>query len=558
MDNNFPFNHFLDFDNAKHIETGDALFLQDGKSADQINTNAVTTEVINNNKLNGASEASEINEISKINELSEKIISSLQEVLSPQKYHSYFHQKFKIINLSDTEIEFCVNTNFVKKTIENNYLSVLNESIKNIFNKNLSIKITTQNQGHKKNPSFQPTIPSPLPSPTNNDNDIDKSTSATATSKITSAKDARFKIDLYQSKEDILSKVNSVVLNHLDNSEYKHDLSNKKTFDNFVVGSSNNMAYTSALSASKNPGKAYPTLYIHSGSGLGKTHLLHAVVNNIKDLFPALKIHFITARDFMSEMCDAMATKKIFEFRKRYTEQIDVLVVDDVHELKNKQGTQNELFHVFNELHNKHKQLVFTADRPPNEIDGIDDRIKTRLSWGLIVDIQRPDIETRIAILKKKAMDEDIFLSDDVLFYISNTIKDNIRELEGALIRLGAYSSLMQVDVDLEMAKEQLSANLKRDPDNMTIDRIIYAVSRYFKITSADIKSKSRNKNITLPRHIAMYLSNKLLNVTFREIGINFSNRDHTSVIHAVDKIKANLKSDKDLMQTLITIEKTI
>ncbi|MBF0301347.1 MAG: chromosomal replication initiator protein DnaA [Oligoflexia bacterium] len=566
MDNNFPFAHFLDFNGAKQFDKDSASLLSEANNDIPLTTDFLNLEkpLVSNSNINPEPilptmlvASNSIQNTTDLNEINRKILLSLKDLVSPPKYHSYFHEKIKLTDIGESSAEFLVNTNFIKKTIENNYLSALNETLRIIFNRNFNIKITASDSSNNKKASNNNQIQTePLliyeSSSAKEEENKDQSP------KITSVKDARFTIDLYQTKKDLLSKVDSVVLNHLDNSEYGKNANHKKTFENFVVGSSNNMAYTSTITASKNPGKAYPTLYLHSGSGLGKTHLLHAIINNIQDLFPELKTHLITARDFMREMCDAMATKKISNFRKKYTEQIDVLIVDDVHELKNKQGTQNELFHVLNELHGKYKQLVFSADRPPNEIDGIDDRIKARLSWGLIVDLQKPDVETRVAILKKKAMDEDIFLSDDVIFFIANTIKDNIRELEGALIRLGAYSSIMQMDIDLEMAREQLSPNIKRNPETVTIDKIIYSVSRYFKITSADIKSKSRNKNITLPRHIAMYLSNKHLDVTFKEIGLQFSNRDHTSVIHAVEKIKENLKVDKDLMQTVVTIEKTL
>ncbi len=259
----------------------------------------------------------------------------------------------------------------------------------------------------------------------------------------------------------------------------------------------------------------------------------------------------------MTEMIDYIAEKKIAEFRKKYSEKIDVLIIDDIHELKNKAGTQNEFFHVFNELHAKGKQLIFTSDKHPKEIDGLEERIKTRLSWGLVLDIQAPDIETRIAILKKKALEEDIFLPDDVLTFIASSVKNNIRELEGSLIRLGAYSSVFKVDIDLEIAKDQLK--LTEDTakiEGYTIESVSKIVSHYFKVPLVDLRSKVRLKEITDPRHIAMYLSYKICGATLIEIGNYFGKRDHTSVMHAIEKVKQSIKTDPQASQIIVDLEK--
>ena len=372
-----------------------------------------------------------------------------------------------------------------------------------------------------------------------------------------SAKDASFTIDLIPTKEDKLSSVHSKAMNYPNSQHFKFAVDPKKTFESFVVGPSNNMAYASTQAVAKNPGKVYPCLYLHSNSGLGKTHLLHSVANKVKEIHPTLIICITTTRDFMTEMVDAVANKNISAFRKKYSENIDILMIDDVHELKNRQGTQNEFFHVFNELHNKGKQLIFTSDKHPKDIDGIEERIKTRLTWGLVLDIQPPDLETRIAILKNKAAKEDIYLPQDVINLIATRIRSNIRELEGSLIRLSAYSSVFDIDIDIDIAKEQLSFTDNGEQDIMTIEAIAKATSQHFKVPLADIKSKSRLKTVTQARHAAMFLSYTLIKPTptYMEIGKFFGGRDHTSVLHAVEKIRRTSKTSNQLSQNLLEIE---
>jgi chromosomal replication initiator protein len=333
-----------------------------------------------------------------------------------------------------------------------------------------------------------------------------------------------------------------------------------KTFENFIIGPTNNMAQAAAKAVAQTPGKngKYPSLYIHSNSGLGKTHLLHAVANEINERYSDLNICLITARDFMDEMIELMKKNKINEFVKKYTEKIDVLMIDDIHELKNKEGTQDQFFHVFNEMHNKGKQLIFTSDKRPKEIDGISERIKTRLQWGLVVDIQPPDLETRIAILRRKMESIDLYVTEDVLTLIASKIKTNIRELEGSLVKLKAVSELMNVEIEIDLVKDQLMFNTDNDDKEITIEHITKSVSQYFKIPLVDLKSKSRNKDITKARHIAMYLSRMVANSKQQEIGEYFGGRDHTSVIHAVEKIKERIKIENTLAKDINSIESNL
>ena len=369
-----------------------------------------------------------------------------------------------------------------------------------------------------------------------------------------------FTLDLNPTKEDLITSVESKYINHMEQSYDKSNIDPSKTFTNFIVGHSNQLAVASAIAVARNPGKSgkYPSLYIHSNSGLGKTHLLNAVANGINEQFPHLRICLITARNFLKEMVEYIKDNNIEQFQKKYSEKVDVLMIDDIHELKDKKGTQDEFFHIFNELYNKGKQLIFTSDKAPSEINGIPERIKTRLQWGLVIDIQKPDIETRIAILKKKAYALDLFLSDDILTSIATSIKSNIRELEGSLIKLSAFSDVMKMDIDMEMVKDLLKLNDYQEAKVISLEDIAKITSTHYRIPVADLKSKARSKEITKARHIAMYLSRKIMHATQQEIGNYFGGRDHTSVIHGVNKITAQLKIDISLSKDIIQIESNL
>jgi chromosomal replication initiator protein len=261
----------------------------------------------------------------------------------------------------------------------------------------------------------------------------------------------------------------------------------------------------------------------------------------------------------MNEMIQAMQGQKFSEFRQKYVEKTDVLIIDDIHELKNRTGTQDQFFHIFNELMERGKQLVFTSDKPPKEIDGIEDRIRTRLSSALPVEVQQPDLETRIAILKKKAIEKDIYLSDDVVNLIARCVKSNIRELEGCLIKLGAVTSILKVDIDLEVAKEHLNLNEElENQKHITIESISKTVCNYFKIPLGDLRGKSKTKEVALPRQVSMYLINKLIKPTLKDNGQYFGGRDHSTVLHAINTIKERIKIESLLAQQVLDIEKQL
>ena len=358
------------------------------------------------------------------------------------------------------------------------------------------------------------------------------------------AKDVTFNLNLSPSSSLPLKKGGSLGI----------QADGTKTFFQFVSGPSNNMALASAQTVAFNPGRKgkYPCLYFYGGSGLGKTHLLHAIANSIREQHPEMVYCLTTTRHFMKEMVDAIKKKALDEFQKKYSQNIDVLMIDDIHELKNKHSTQNEFFHIFNELHNSGKQLVFTSDTPPQEIEGLAEKIKTRLQWGLLVDIQQPNFETRLSILKKKANQLDLYLPNDTLELLAGAIKANIRELEGALIRLSAFTDVMKLEVDTEVARDLLGLDkVKEKEKKFSLKEIANFVASKYNLTTADLLSRSRNKDLIKARHMAMYLSRKLLDSTHQEIADFYSRRNYSTVVHAIKTISEKMKMDSQFKDTV-------
>jgi chromosomal replication initiator protein len=463
------------------------------------------------------------------------LLESLKNQLTPEKYNAYFTGVFQLSNITMDSIVFNVANPLIKTMIMSHCLNDVKAAIQGLLGKEYDVIInissaTTESSSVEEDKTDAPKTPGK----------------------------ASFTLNLSPTKEDKLSKVQSQYIQHMSDSGMNID--STKTFDNFIVGPSNNLANAAALAITKTPGDKgkYPSLYMHSNSGLGKTHLLYAVANGIKDNFPQYIVYLTTARDFMKEYIESVRNRTVDAFQEKYTKKIDVLMIDDIHELKNKTGTQDELFHVFNELYTNGKQLIFTSDKAPEEIDGIEERIRTRLQWGLVVDIQKPDLETRIAILKRKAFELDLYLQDDILTLIAHSIKTNIRELEGSLVKLAAYADVMNVEVDTEMVKDILGLSSEDIERKITLDIVAKATSAHFKIPVPDLKSKARTKDIVNARFIAMYLSRKIVNATQEEIGRFYGGRDHSSVVHAERTIKDKMNSDVSLSRDLITIENSL
>ncbi len=331
-------------------------------------------------------------------------------------------------------------------------------------------------------------------------------------------------------------------------------LNPKYTFEGFVVGSSNRFAHAATLAIAEAPAKAYNPLFIYGGVGLGKTHLMQAACHYISDMHRNLKLFYTTSESFTNELINGIQTRTTQKFREKYR-NVDVLLIDDIHFIAGKESTQEEFFHTFNALYDGHKQIVLSSDRPPKTIPGLEERLVSRFEWGLVTDVQLPDFETRIAILKKKAERNGSKLPDDILYFIAEKIKTNIRELEGALIKLIAYSALENKKVTLELAKEILKDAGSEDSKKITLELIQKKVADYFDIKPSDMKTKKRTRQVAYPRHIAMYLAREMTGLTLPDIGGHFGGRDHSTVIHACSKVDADLKKNqnvKNLIQKLM------
>lgn len=333
-------------------------------------------------------------------------------------------------------------------------------------------------------------------------------------------------------------------------------LNAKYTFDTFVIGAGNRFAHAASLAAAEAPAKAYNPLFIYGGVGLGKTHLMHAIGHYVIAHNPTAKVVYLTSEKFTNEFINSIQYNKAVEFRNKYR-NIDVLLIDDIQFLAGKEQTQEEFFHTFNTLHESSKQIIISSDRPPKEIPTLEDRLRSRFEWGLITDIQPPDLETRIAILRKKAKAEGFEISNEAMIYIANQIYNNIRELEGALIRVVAYSSLTNQDITVDLAAEALKDILpSKQPKVVTIHDIQKIVSAHYGLRVEDLKSKRRTKQVAFPRQVAMYLSRELTDCSLPKIGEEFGGRDHTTVIHAYDKISSLLTDDDELSKTIEQLTK--
>jgi len=335
------------------------------------------------------------------------------------------------------------------------------------------------------------------------------------------------------------------------------NLDQNYTFDNFVKGDSNQFAVATCLSAAENPGKSYNPLFLYGSSGLGKTHLLHAVGNMVLEYNPNAVVTYISSERFMNEMIYCIRHNKMWDFRQKYR-NCDVFLVDDIQFIAGKKSTQEEFFHTFNTLYAAKKQIVITSDLFPKDIPDIEDRLRNRFQWGLIADIQPPSIEHRIAILMTKAEKLKINLSHDVAEYIAKHAKRNVRILEGALHRINAFAKLQGERITIDLAVRTFKDVLGEAPKRLTIETIQKTVADHFKLRVADLKSKKRQRAVAFPRQIAMYLSRKLTNSSFPEIGDKFGGKDHTTVMHNVKKIKTNLTKDLDLKAHVETLERSL
>jgi len=331
-------------------------------------------------------------------------------------------------------------------------------------------------------------------------------------------------------------------------------LNPKYTFEKFVVGTSNQFAHAAALGAADSPGKSYNPLFLYGGTGLGKTHLMHAVGHSIKERNKHLRVAYVTSEKFMNELINAIRYDSTDAFRDKYR-SIDVLLMDDVQFFAGKERTQEEFFHTFNTLHNNQKQIVISSDCPPREIPTLEERLHSRFEWGLIADIEPPDLETKIAILKRKADMDGIDLTDDIAIFIASKIKSNVRELEGSLLRLVAIASLRGVPISKMVAQEAMKNIIDSErAEGLTMERISRAVAAHYQMSVDEMKSKSNSRAIAMPRQVAMYLCKRLTRHSYPEIGREFGGKHHTTVMHSFDKIDNLTKTDRVFHNTISSL----
>lgn len=335
-------------------------------------------------------------------------------------------------------------------------------------------------------------------------------------------------------------------------------LNPKYTFESFVVGNANRFAHAAALAVAETPAEAYNPLFIYGGVGLGKTHLMQAIGNFIHRADPEKKILYMTSENFTNELISAIQMKKTYEFREKIR-RVDVLMVDDIQFIAGRESTQQEFFNTFNELHNDNKQIILTSDKPPKDIQRLEERLCSRFEWGLVADIQRPDVDTRVAILREKTMQENIQVPDDVLQLIAGKIDSNIRELEGCLTRLVAYSTLVKEPITVELCEQALKEIFdQRRQKQITSELIMQTVTDYYGLSAAELVGATRKREITVPRQIAMYLTRELTGMSLPQIGVVFGGRDHTTVLHSCKTVEANMQENKDIRAVVEDIKQMV
>lgn len=417
------------------------------------------------------------------------------------------------LSMNEDTFEIGVEKLFIKEWIESRYSSEIEQTLSTLTGKHLSLVVT--NMDAEKNNSTQPYQPEV----------VTEQPLASKPTKTIAAQDA------------VKSSTESIESN----------LISKYLFENFVIGNSNRFAHAAALAVADSPAKVYNPLFLYGDVGLGKTHLMHAIGNRIKQRHPEMKVLYISSETFTNEMIFSIQKNSMEAFRNKYR-NIDCLLIDDIQFLRKKESTQEEFFHTFNALHDANKQIIISSDRKPKEIETLESRLRSRFEWGLTADVQAPDLETRMAILREKADREDIVIPNDVILFIATAIENNIREIEGAFTRVSAYASFNGGSINLEEAKKALSElNNENNNKHVSIEEIQKVVANFYKIKKEDFLAKKRTRNVAYPRQIAMYICRDITDYSLPRIGELFGGRDHTTVIHACEKINKERKEDAEL-----------
>jgi chromosomal replication initiator protein len=502
------------------------------------------------------------------NDFSEQFLNNLKEEIGAQNFNLWFSPSN--INIKDNTIIFSVPNKFYKDIIIESYKEIILNLWKKYSNDELNISFNINEE--IKNSVVETKISGLddfFPSDKSKKNKIDNENINNFNNDI--ADKYKYKKDNYTDNESNSTnetysnntngnkekKTDVSQLNQLKNIK-KHylNLNTKYTFENFVIGSGNQFAHAACFAVANLPGHTYNPMFIYSDVGLGKTHLLNAIGNKIiKE--KQLNVFLVSSEQFTNEMISSIRDDKMVDFRNKYR-NVDVLLIDDIQFIAGKERTQEEFFYTFNALYENQKQIVVSSDKIPRNIVSLEERLRSRFEWGLIADIQPPDFETRVAILKKKAFLNEIDMSDEIIYFIASKISNNIRELEGALIKVAAFSSFTGKKITLDLSREALSNLIKEEEKPMTAEIIIKTVCNFFNIKIPEIKSNKKLKEFVLPRQIAMYIIRTNTDLSFPEIGDKFGGKDHSSVIYAVDKIKKNLSKDKELEKTIQNIIKII
>lgn len=431
-----------------------------------------------------------------------RVLDLLKTELTEISYNTWI-RTIEPLSVNSTTIELGVPTDFNKGILESRYISLISNTIRQVTSRDYSVIVSIPSQESSKKRS--------------------------------------------QSNDAVYSE-----------DSFNSILNPKYTFDTFVIGNGNRLAHAASVAVSEAPAQAYNPLFLYGGVGLGKTHLMHAIGHYILNQNPASKVLYVSSEKFTNELINAIKDDRNEEFRSKYR-NIDVLLIDDIQFIGGKERTQEEFFHTFNALYEANKQIIISSDRPPKEITTLEDRLRSRFEWGLAADIQSPDLETRIAILKKKAQMENLFIPNDVLVFIADKVISNIRELEGALNRVIAYSMLTETEISVDLCTEALK-ELILNANTRIIDttHIIESVSRYFDLRPEEFLSQKRNRNISYPRQIAMYLCRDILGISLPKIGDEFGGRDHTTVIHAIQKIVDEMASNMETKRTVEELKRNI
>jgi chromosomal replication initiator protein len=435
----------------------------------------------------------------------------LEQVLTPQTYRTWI-KPIKFIDSDESSFILAVPTEFHKQEIKQRYISLIRDVVSGLTNDTIEVELNVTNSDTEpeKDPELLP----------------EKKTEFSAPERV---KNATFTTSL--------------------NSRY--------TFDTFVCGSSNEFAHAASQAVADAPAHKYNPLFIYGGTGLGKTHLMVAIGNQILSRNPDAKICYYTSETFMNEMINCIRHKKMEDFRSKFR-KTDLLLIDDIQFMAGREATEVEFFHTFNALYESHKQIVITSDKFPKDIPGLEERLRSRFEWGLIADIQAPDVETKVAILKKKAEINKIDLPDDVALLIGSSSASNIREIEGMLIRIGAYASLTKNKINLAMAKDILKDIIVDKSKEVSIESIQKLVADHFKIKVSDLKSEKRLRTFVIPRQIAIYISRELTKASYPEIGEKFGGKDHSTVIYAVKKISSVMQDKPDILNSYEVIKRKL